>query len=274
MKGITKVTRQETISLIKRITFSPRQLGCKNVLCCPCCRPFLYRLLLSQSTMSPSPDLFCFFPTFNDNGITGGLNSEPFQTIHLPVPDVFWTFCQEQGISSFQLLAASWAVTLKTYTGDNQVLFGIEDGAINEQIIRCCVDVESNHPPLMVVGEMLQKSHRLMPGDTRFGTFNSAIVTNCKPSGLLPPQVFHAVKLLVPSEKGADPDIRSLISSSDSIPLIPPHPYGSYILSLYSPRTRLSESVVLLVKQSWRSSSTRSSQLTKSICQLLMIWPC
>lgn len=32
MKGITEDARQETISLIKRIAFSPRQLGCKNVL--------------------------------------------------------------------------------------------------------------------------------------------------------------------------------------------------------------------------------------------------
>lgn len=97
--------------------------------------------------MSQSPDLFCYFPTSNDNGATGGVNPELFQTIHLPVPGVFWTFCQEHGIPSFQLLAASWAVILKVYTGGNQVLFGVADGAKDEQIARCCVDVKSNRPP-------------------------------------------------------------------------------------------------------------------------------
>lgn len=149
--------------------------------------------------MSQSSDLFCYFPTFNDDGVTEGINLEIFQTI--PVPNAFWTFCQEHGISSFHLLAAGWAVILKVYTGGNQVLFGTADGTKDGQVTRCCVDVESNHPPLVVVGEILNENHRLMPGDTRFGTFNSAIVTNCQPSMLLSPQVFYAVKRLIPNER-------------------------------------------------------------------------
>lgn len=107
--------------------------------------------------MSQSSDLFCYFPTFNDDGVTEGINLEIFQTI--PVPNAFWTFCQEHGISSFHLLAAGWAVILKVYTGGNQVLFGAADGTKDGRVTRCCVDVESNHPPLVVVGEILNENH-------------------------------------------------------------------------------------------------------------------
>lgn len=141
--------------------------------------------------MSQPPEMFCFFPTFNESSMAEGVDLELFQTIHLPIPEDFWPFCQKHGISSCQLLAASWAVILRTYTGGNQVLFGVEYGASDEQVIRCCMDVESNHAPLALVGETLYENQQLMPGDARFGTFNSAIVTNCQPSKLLSPEVCY-----------------------------------------------------------------------------------
>lgn len=144
--------------------------------------------------MSQSPDMFCFFPTFNENGIAESVDLQPFNTIHLPVPSIFWPFCQKHGISSCQLLAAGWAVILRAYTGSNQVLFGVEDGISDDnQVIRCCMDVESSHPPLVLVGETLHENHRLLPGDAQFSTFNSAIVTSCQPSQSLAPEVLYSI---------------------------------------------------------------------------------